>query len=34
MDPGIGIVFFVSAGSFLYFRLYMDLDEDKQKFKS
>jgi putative ABC transport system permease protein len=30
----IGIVFFVSAGSFLYFRLYMDLDEDKQKFKS
>lgn len=30
----IGIVFFVSAGSFLYFRLYTDLDEDKQKFKS
>ncbi|RDW16653.1 ABC transporter permease [Oceanobacillus chungangensis] len=30
----IGIVFFVSAGSFLYFRLYSDLDEDKQKFKS
>ncbi|PMC35889.1 ABC transporter permease [Bacillus sp. UMB0899] len=30
----IGIVFFVSAGSFLYFRLYADLDEDKQKFKS
>lgn len=30
----IGIVFFVSAGSFLYFRLYMDIDEDKQKFKS
>lgn len=30
----IGIVFFVSAGSFLYFRLYIDLDEDKQKFKS
>lgn len=29
----IGIVFFVSAGSFLYFRLYTDLDEDKQKFK-
>ncbi|WP_368659414.1 ABC transporter permease [Metabacillus halosaccharovorans] len=28
----IGIVFFVSAGSFLYFRLYADLDEDKQKF--
>ncbi|MYL60447.1 ABC transporter permease, partial [Virgibacillus halodenitrificans] len=30
----IGIVFFVSAGSFLYFRLYSDLDEDKVKFKS
>ncbi|WP_017813412.1 ABC transporter permease [Paenibacillus shenyangensis] len=30
----IGIVFFVSAGSFLYFRLYSDLDEDKQKFHS
>src|SRR5690625_5893183 len=30
----IGIVFFVSAGSFLYFRLYMDLDDDKQKFSS
>jgi putative ABC transport system permease protein len=30
----IGIVFFVSAGSFLYFRLYTDLDEDKQKFQS
>ncbi|MBD8069593.1 ABC transporter permease [Bacillus sp. PS06] len=30
----IGIVFFVSAGSFLYFRLYADLDEDKQKFHS
>jgi putative ABC transport system permease protein len=30
----IGIVFFISAGSFLYFRLYMDLEEDKQKFKS
>jgi len=30
----IGIVFFVSAGSFLYFRLYSDLDDDKQKFKS
>ncbi|WP_312098832.1 ABC transporter permease [Niallia sp.] len=30
----IGIVFFVSAGSFLYFRLYADLDEDKQKFRS
>ena len=30
----IGIVFFISAGSFLYFRLYSDLDEDKQKLKS
>ncbi|HLR62110.1 MAG TPA: FtsX-like permease family protein [Lentibacillus sp.] len=30
----IGIVFFVSAGSFLYFRLYSDLDQDKDKFKS
>src|SRR5690625_828991 len=28
----IGIVFFVSAGSFLYFRLYTDLEEDKEKF--
>ncbi|MNB86192.1 ABC transporter permease protein YxdM [compost metagenome] len=30
----VGIVFFVSAGSFLYFRLYSDLDEDKHKFKA
>lgn len=30
----IGIVFFVSAGSFLYFRLYSDLDEDKEKFSA
>ncbi|GAA0607385.1 ABC transporter permease [Virgibacillus siamensis] len=30
----IGVVFFVSAGSFLYFRLYTDLDDDKQKFQS
>lgn len=30
----IGIVFFVSAGSFLYFRLYTDLDEDRKKFKA
>jgi len=30
----IGIVFFVSAGSFLYFRLYADLDDDKQKFRA
>ena len=30
----IGIVFFASAGSFLYFRLFTDLDEDKVKFAS
>src|SRR5699024_6468753 len=30
----IGIVFFVSAGSFLYFRLYADLDDDKAKFSA
>lgn len=30
----IGIVFFVSAGSFLYFRLYTDLDDDKEKFQA
>ncbi|MCM3627815.1 ABC transporter permease [Paenibacillus glycanilyticus] len=30
----IGIVFFVGAGSFLYFRLYMDLGEDKRKFQA
>lgn len=29
----IGIVFFVSAGSFLYFRLYSDMDLDIEKFK-
>ncbi len=28
----IGIVFFVSAGSFLYFRLYSDMAEDVKKF--
>ncbi|WP_440896340.1 ABC transporter permease [Amphibacillus sp. Q70] len=28
----IGLVFFVSAGSFLYFRLFTDLDQDKAKF--
>lgn len=28
----IGVIFFVAAGSFLYFRLYQDLDEDKRKF--
>lgn len=30
----IGIVFFVSAGSFLYFRLYADLEDDKEKFNA
>ncbi|MEK4031006.1 ABC transporter permease [Pseudobacillus sp. FSL P4-0506] len=30
----IGIVFFVSAGSFLYFRLFTDLSEDKVKFQA
>jgi ABC-type antimicrobial peptide transport system, permease component len=30
----IGIVFFVGAGSFLYFRLYTDLGEDKRKFQA
>lgn len=30
----IGIIFFVSAGSFLYFRLYSDLDEDEVKFNA
>lgn len=30
----IGIVFFISAGSFLYFRLFTDLDDDKTKFAS
>lgn len=30
----IGIVFFVSAGSFLYFRLFTDLAEDKTKFSA
>ncbi|MFP7495475.1 ABC transporter permease [Terribacillus saccharophilus] len=30
----IGIVFFVSAGSFLYFRLFTDLDGEKHKFKA
>lgn len=28
----IGIIFFVSAGSFLYFRLYTDLEDDQRKF--
>lgn len=30
----IGIIFFVSAGSFLYFRLYSDVEEDEVKFAS
>ncbi|MGF7034051.1 putative ABC transport system permease protein [Paenibacillus mucilaginosus] len=30
----IGMVFFVGAGSFLYFRLYTDLDEDRRKFQA
>jgi len=29
----VGIVFFVSAGSFLYFRLYSDMESDIEKFK-
>lgn len=28
----IGVVFFVSAGSFLYFRLYTDIEDDRKKF--
>ncbi|WYU99541.1 ABC transporter permease [Oceanobacillus sp. FSL H7-0719] len=28
----IGVVFFVAAGSFLYFRLYADLEEEQKKF--
>lgn len=28
----IGLIFFISAGSFLYFRLYSDMDVDKEKF--
>ena len=28
----IGIIFFVSAGSFLYFRLYADIENEQQKF--
>lgn len=30
----IGVVFFVASGSFLYFRLYTDLDDDKAKYAS
>ncbi len=29
----IGIIFFISAGSFLYFRLYSDMSVDIEKFK-
>lgn len=29
----VGIVFFVSAGSFLYFRLYSDMNNDVEKFR-
>lgn len=29
----IGLIFFISAGSFLYFRLYSDMDMDKEKFR-
>lgn len=29
----IGIIFFISAGSFLYFRLYSDMEVDTEKFK-
>lgn len=30
----ISIIFFVAAGSFLYFRLYTDLDEDKRQYRA
>ncbi|WP_046176453.1 FtsX-like permease family protein [Domibacillus indicus] len=30
----IGMVFFISSGSILYFRLYSDLDDDKEKFRA
>lgn len=30
----IGLVFFVSAGSFLYFRVFTDFDQEKLKFKA
>ncbi|MGO3732658.1 MAG: ABC transporter permease [Vagococcus sp.] len=29
----ISVIFFISAGSFLYFRLYSDMDLDKEKFR-
>lgn len=34
IDEGEFVGIMGPAGSFLYFRLYMDLDEDKQKFSS
>ncbi|MUT44615.1 ABC transporter permease, partial [Acinetobacter baumannii] len=30
----IAIVFFVAAASFLYFRLFTDLDEDRERYRS
>ncbi|MCR2043619.1 ABC transporter permease [Anaerosalibacter massiliensis] len=30
----IAVIFFVGAGSFLYFRFYNDLDEDREKYKN
>ncbi|UFJ43009.1 ABC transporter permease [Brevibacillus humidisoli] len=30
----VGILFFVASGSFLYFRLYTDLDSDKQQYRA
>ncbi|MNC27485.1 ABC transporter permease protein YxdM [compost metagenome] len=30
----ISCVFFVASGSFLYFRLFSDLNDDKQKYRS
>ncbi|MGD8190783.1 FtsX-like permease family protein [Brevibacillus ginsengisoli] len=30
----VGVLFFVAAGSFLYFRLYMDLDSDKRQYSA
>ncbi|UFJ39230.1 hypothetical protein LOK74_14245 [Brevibacillus humidisoli] len=30
----VGAVFFIAAGSFLYFRLYMDLDHDRRQYQA
>ncbi|KNF07755.1 ABC transporter permease protein [Gottschalkia purinilytica] len=30
----IGVIFFIGAGSFLYFRFYTDLNQDKEKYKN